>query len=179
MPSYRNDPKFSDWQVWANSADPVLWSGSTLFAIPSASFGCNTLRKRHLVQLLGDNNKFSGVQNFKISMVYRWDNNQNMAYSGQEAELKTPNFLFISPNKRCGPTQVILLPVKWNFITLIPVWPREGKSIYLAYQFYWLSSMCLRNKSRDSCNALWQGGPPLCPKLPPSGPKMPFWACPF
>ena len=57
---YRNFPKFSDRQVWANSADPdqtaprgAVWSGSTLFAIPSASFGCITLRKHHLVQLLG------------------------------------------------------------------------------------------------------------------------------
>ena len=31
----------------------AVWSGSTLFAIPSASFGCITLRKSHLVQLLG------------------------------------------------------------------------------------------------------------------------------
>ena len=42
---YRNDPKFSDRYVWANSADPdqtaprAVWSGSTLFAIPSAMFG--------------------------------------------------------------------------------------------------------------------------------------------
>ena len=43
---YRNVPKFSDRQVWANSADPdqtaprgAVLSGSTLFAIPSASFG--------------------------------------------------------------------------------------------------------------------------------------------
>ena len=57
---YRNFPKFSDRQVWADSADPdqtaprgAVWSGSTLFAIPSASFGCITLTKRHLVQLLG------------------------------------------------------------------------------------------------------------------------------
>ena len=42
--------KFSDRQVWANSADPdqtahrgVVLSGSTLFAIPSASFGLITL----------------------------------------------------------------------------------------------------------------------------------------
>ena len=41
---YRNVPTFSDRQVWA---------GSTLFAIPAASFGCITLRKSHLVQLLG------------------------------------------------------------------------------------------------------------------------------
>ena len=48
--SYRNDPKFSDRQVWANSADPeqtaprgAVWSRSTLFAIPSASFGLITL----------------------------------------------------------------------------------------------------------------------------------------
>ena len=46
---YRNDPKFLDRQVWANSLDPdhtapTVWSGSTLFAIPSASFGCITLR---------------------------------------------------------------------------------------------------------------------------------------
>ena len=48
--SYRNDPKFLDRQAWANSADPdqtaprgAVWSGSTLFAIPSASFGLITL----------------------------------------------------------------------------------------------------------------------------------------
>ena len=41
---YRNDPKFSDRYAWANSADPdqtaprgAVSSGSTLFAIPSAS----------------------------------------------------------------------------------------------------------------------------------------------
>ena len=42
----RNFPKFSDRQVWANSADPdqtAVWSGSTLFAIPSASIGLITL----------------------------------------------------------------------------------------------------------------------------------------
>ena len=59
---YCNVPKFSDRQIWANSADQIrlllaprgaVWSGSTLFAIPSASFGCITLRKSHLVQLLG------------------------------------------------------------------------------------------------------------------------------
>ena len=44
--SYRNDPKFLDRYAWANSADPdqtAVWSGSTLFAIPSASFGLITL----------------------------------------------------------------------------------------------------------------------------------------
>ena len=45
---YRNDSKFLDSQVWANSADPdqtegAVRSGSTLFAIPSASFGRITL----------------------------------------------------------------------------------------------------------------------------------------
>ena len=46
---YRNFPKFSDRQdrqVWANSVDPDQTA-------PSASFGCITLRKSHLVQLLG------------------------------------------------------------------------------------------------------------------------------
>ena len=48
--SYRNDPTFSDSQVWANSVDPeirlllsaprgAVWSGSALFAILSAPFG--------------------------------------------------------------------------------------------------------------------------------------------
>ena len=48
---HRNDPKFTDRQAWANSVDPdqlaprgPVWSGSTLFAIPSASFGHVTLR---------------------------------------------------------------------------------------------------------------------------------------
>ena len=57
---YGNFHKFSDRQVWENSADPdqtaprgAIWSGSTLFAIPSAFFGCITLKKSHLVQLLG------------------------------------------------------------------------------------------------------------------------------
>ena len=47
---YRNDPKFSDIYAWANSADPdqtaprgAVWSGSTLFANPSASFGLITV----------------------------------------------------------------------------------------------------------------------------------------
>ena len=43
FPVYRHDRKFSDRQVWANSVDPeqaapLVWSGSTLFAILSASF---------------------------------------------------------------------------------------------------------------------------------------------
>ena len=45
-PTYRNDPNFSDRYAWANSADPdqtAVWSGSTLFAIASASFGLITL----------------------------------------------------------------------------------------------------------------------------------------
>ena len=46
--AYRNDPKFSDRYAWANSTDPdqtagAVWSGSTLFAISSASFGLITL----------------------------------------------------------------------------------------------------------------------------------------
>ena len=47
---YPIDPKFSDGQVVANSADPdqtaprgAVWSGFTLFAILSASFGNMTL----------------------------------------------------------------------------------------------------------------------------------------
>ena len=36
---YRNDPKFSDRQVWANSVDPDQTADQRLdFAIPSASF---------------------------------------------------------------------------------------------------------------------------------------------
>ena len=54
---YRNDPKFSDRQIWANSADPdqttgAVWSGATLFAIPSESFGLITLWQSHIVQIL-------------------------------------------------------------------------------------------------------------------------------
>ena len=48
---YRNDPKFSDRQAWANSADPD--QTAPLFAIPSASFECIPLRKSHLVKYLG------------------------------------------------------------------------------------------------------------------------------
>ena len=41
---YRNDPKFSDRQVWANSADPDQTADQRLdFAIPSASIERITL----------------------------------------------------------------------------------------------------------------------------------------
>ena len=47
---YRNDSKVLDRWAWANNVDPdqtaprgAVWSGSTLFAIPSASFGLITL----------------------------------------------------------------------------------------------------------------------------------------
>ena len=56
---YRNDPKFSDRYAWTNSADPdqtaprgAVWSGSALFAIPSASFGLIPLWQSHIVQIL-------------------------------------------------------------------------------------------------------------------------------
>ena len=58
---YRNFPKFSDRQVWANSADPDQTARSALFAIPSASFGWITLRKRHLDKLLGWLQQIFGV----------------------------------------------------------------------------------------------------------------------
>ena len=59
--TYHNDPKFSDRQVWANSADPdqtegAVWSGFSLkdqsdqglqFAILSVSFGHMTYGKTH------------------------------------------------------------------------------------------------------------------------------------
>ena len=42
---YRNEPKFSDRQIWADSAD------STLFAILFSSFGHITQLKGRLVQI--------------------------------------------------------------------------------------------------------------------------------
>ena len=57
--NYRNDPKFSDRYSWANSVDPdqtaprgAVWSGSTLFAIPSVLFGLITLWQSHIVHIL-------------------------------------------------------------------------------------------------------------------------------
>ena len=66
---YHNLSKFSDSQVWANSADPdqtaprgavwsgtavgAVWSGTALFAIPFPSFWWNTLRFGLFVIILG------------------------------------------------------------------------------------------------------------------------------
>ena len=57
---YRNVPKFSDRQAWANSVDPdqtaprrAVWSGSTLFAVRSALFGHIILQQSYSVQILG------------------------------------------------------------------------------------------------------------------------------
>ena len=47
---YRNFPKFSDRQVWANSADPDQTADQGLHCL---QFRRITLRKRRLVQLLG------------------------------------------------------------------------------------------------------------------------------
>ena len=53
--NYRNDPKFSDRLTCENSVDPDQTAprGSTLFAIPSASFGCIIVWKIHISQILG------------------------------------------------------------------------------------------------------------------------------
>ena len=54
---YRNVPIFfgqtGRGQTVQTHIRLLLWSGSTLFGISSAPFGCITLRKSHLVQLLG------------------------------------------------------------------------------------------------------------------------------
>ena len=58
-PNYGNGPKF--WTYWSEQTVQTqirllrgaVWLGSTLFVIPSASFGSITLRQSHLVQILG------------------------------------------------------------------------------------------------------------------------------
>ena len=56
---YRNDPKFSDKKVWANSVDPdqAASTRSTLFAIPSASLG----HKPHTLQSLYNATRYNTV----------------------------------------------------------------------------------------------------------------------
>ena len=55
---------FLNRQVWANSVDQDQsslireFSGSTLFAIPSASFGCIILWQSHLLHFKGDYSNF-------------------------------------------------------------------------------------------------------------------------
>ena len=60
---------------------------------------------------------------------------------------RTQKCHFISPKNTSTTYVSILLPVKCNFITLIPVRPRERKPVYLAYQFYRFFSMHLMNIS--------------------------------
>ena len=56
---YHKDPKFSDWQVWANCG-PIgaVWSGFTHFGILSASFGCLLYGKTTLFKFLENYNFF-------------------------------------------------------------------------------------------------------------------------
>ena len=91
--AYSNDPKFSDRYAWANSADPdqtaprgAVWSGSTLFAILSASFGLITLWLSHIVQTLEWLQQiFLGVRKLRIITVlfglngrHQWVFNDNL-----------------------------------------------------------------------------------------------------
>ena len=66
---YRNDLKFSDRYAWANSADPVqraVWSGSTLFAIPSAWFGLHySMVEPHSSNFRVITTNFLGVRIFR------------------------------------------------------------------------------------------------------------------
>ena len=48
---YCNDPKFSEIGM-GKKWRAAVWSGSTLFAIPSAFFGLITLWYSHIVQIL-------------------------------------------------------------------------------------------------------------------------------
>ena len=79
--TYRIDPKFSDRCVLANSADPdqtaprgAVWSGFTLFAIPSVSFGLITLLSSHIVQILVITTNCLGVRIFRKFMVVSYKN---------------------------------------------------------------------------------------------------------
>ena len=58
---YQNVPKFSDRQIGTNNVDPdqtapegAVWSGSTLLAIPSASFGgtSQSMVKPHILRII-------------------------------------------------------------------------------------------------------------------------------
>ena len=76
---YRNDPKFSDRQVWANSVDPdqtaprgAVWSGSTLFAALSNIFWMHhsTVKAHFSISNFSIITAiFSGVQIYRIFMV--------------------------------------------------------------------------------------------------------------
>ena len=74
---YCNDPKFLDRQALTNSADPdqtvprgAVWSGSTLFAITSASFGPNySLVKQNCFNFRIITAIFSGVWMFRSFTV--------------------------------------------------------------------------------------------------------------
>ena len=70
---YCNDPKFSDRHAWANSADPprgAVWSGSTLFAILSASFGLIILWQSHIGQILEWLQQIFGVSEYLGNLRY-------------------------------------------------------------------------------------------------------------
>ena len=69
---YRTIPTLSDRQVWANCrprSDCSVWSGSTLFAILSASFRRITLWKI-CVKFKGDYSNFLGVRIFRDFTVW-------------------------------------------------------------------------------------------------------------
>ena len=68
---YRKDPKFSDRQALANSADQTApRSGSTLFAIPYAPLWTNFLMDRPLyLNLRVITGNISGVRKLIIFMV--------------------------------------------------------------------------------------------------------------
>ena len=87
---YPNDPKFSDRQVCANSADPdqtaprgAVWSGSSLFAIPLASFWWNTLRFGLFVWILGRlQQSFLESENLgTLQYVTYWQSIQDLSIS--------------------------------------------------------------------------------------------------
>ena len=74
--NYCNDPKFSDRYAWANSADPdqtaprgAVWSGSTLFAIPSASFRLFYSIEPHTSNFRVITTNVLGIQIFRKFMV--------------------------------------------------------------------------------------------------------------
>ena len=71
--TYRKDPKFSDRQAWANSADPdqTVPRGFTLFAILSASFGLITLWKSHIAQILEWLQQIFGVSEYLGNLRYQ------------------------------------------------------------------------------------------------------------
>ena len=149
-----NDPKFLDRYAWANSAEPyqtaprgAVWSGPTLFAILSASFGHITLWWSHIVQILKWLQQIFWVSEYLGNLQYHnllwWLKFSSRKNLGPGQEIMMHELMIKGLSRTCEVTGFI------HSLFVVLFQPRhEKKPVFGVFNQVWLKPACAETAAR-------------------------------